>query len=312
MRALQTYSLIKALYDRGKDYIDSFWPILLQVMPSDKRPLAPTAAADEIKQRFGLSIPVHTVQTLAERAKRAHSYLSRESSQYALTDKGIAYLEALETPRQVERRLSALIDHAIANLGVLDARFQSSQFTWEAISAVIENNTLVFEFVIERQQSSGAATSPTVEQLVLDYFSNLERTEPLHFETLRDLILGSTLVGILKRDDINDATRHFRPTELFLDTNVLLSLLNLRFEVQCRPAAELLHLLTRSARFSLYVFDFSIAELTALLRGYDSGGKTFIPHVKVQALYSSLQFRGITPAFQSSTRGQLLNRVLRN
>jgi len=296
LRSLHTYSLIKALYDQGKDYIDSFWPFLLQVMPRDKRALDAAPLADEIRRRFGLSVPVHTVQTLAERAKRAHGYLQRESGRYSLTDRGVKYLESLETPRQVERRLNALVDHAAEDIGSLDERFRDRQFTQDAMTQVIDTNSRVFDFIVERNGAEPVAASRSVEQAVLAYFTRLEQRHPVHFEALRDLILGSTLSGLLKRDDITDATRHFSPTELFLDTNIVLSLLGLRFEMECRPAVELLALLNRSARFVLYVFDFTISELTNLLHNYGVGSQKYLPHVQVSALYSCLKYRGVTPS----------------
>lgn len=294
MGSLETFSLIKAMYDLGKDYIDSFWPMLLQVMPRDKRFLAAVPMADAIAKAYGLAVPVHTVQTLAERAKRAHGYLTRRDSAYALTDHGLEFLDRLETTRQVERRIAALIDHAAGALAVVDERFRDRTFTGSAITRVIESHYQVMDFLVERGPGASPPNAPSVEQAVLDYFARLEAAEPLHFDTLRDLILGSTLAGLLKRDDIADATRQFRATEIFLDTNVLLSLLGLRFEVECRPAAELLTLLTRSARFTLHAFDFTIIELTALLRGYAAVGDAYVPNIKVNDLYSSLKYRGIT------------------
>lgn len=295
MRELHTYSLIKALYDEGKDYIDAFWPILLQVMPPSGQRLAVPPIADAIRARFGLSIPVHTVQTLADRARKQFGYLDRSNHAYSLTAKGRDYLAALESPRQVQRRLEELVDHACAELSVADPSFAHRGFTLAAITSVIEKNYHVFDFIIEHEGAARPSRSSPTDQVVLDYFVQLEGAHPTKFATLRDLILGSTLAGLLKRDDITDATRHFGPTDLYLDTNILLSLLGLPFEVECRPALELFGLIGRSNRFHLKVFDFTLDELTGLLRGYREASKKYLPGVKVKAIYSSLQFRGITP-----------------
>src|SRR5690348_4776312 len=129
MRALHTYSLVKALYDQGRDYIDAFWPFLLQVMPRDGKALAAAPAADRIREQFGLTVPVHTVQTLAERAKRHLGYLSRENNAYSLTREGVEYLAKMETPRQVERRIEALLNHAVAALSKKNELFADREFT---------------------------------------------------------------------------------------------------------------------------------------------------------------------------------------
>jgi hypothetical protein len=296
MRTLKTYSLIKALYDEGKDYIDAFWPILLQVMPLSGQKLEPGPIADLIVERFGLAIPVLTVKTLADRARGTFGYLDRDHHAYSLTEKGQKYVVGLESSRGVQRRLEELVTHACEMLKTTDAAFADREFTLDAITRVVEQNYHMFDFVVERSAANRPGTTSDVERAVLEYCDQLESAYPVQFTTLRDLILGSTLAGLLKRDDINDATSHFRPTELYLDTNIVLSLLGLRFEVECRPAVELFGLLGRSTSFQLKVFDFTLDELTALLQGYRQAGQKYLPHVKVKALYSSLRYRGMTPA----------------
>lgn len=34
--SIYTYALIKALYDEGQDYLDSFWPFVVEAIPSNK------------------------------------------------------------------------------------------------------------------------------------------------------------------------------------------------------------------------------------------------------------------------------------
>jgi hypothetical protein len=309
MRALQTYSLIKALYDEGKDYIDAFWPILLQVMPIDGRPLAPGPMADEVLAKFALKIPVHTVQTLAERARRKHGYLLRDNKSYSLTEKGRAYVGGLETSRQVQRRIEALVVHACEVLKGKDPLFADREVTLTAMTRVIELNYHVFDFVSERAGQDRSGVEDLAEKHILEYFDHLEEENPTQFATLRDLILGSTLAGLLKRDDIADATRHFGPTQLYLDTNVILSLLGLPFEVECRPTTELFGLLSRGTQFQLIVFDFTIEELVALLRGYRDASNKYLPHVKVRTIYSSLRYRGISPGDIALLIGSLEERL---
>src|SRR5690606_35235751 len=145
------------------------------------------------KQRFGLSIPVHTVQTLAERAKRHLGYLQRTNATYALTASGRNYIERLETPREVERRLESLLAHACTALSKHNVAFADRSFTLEAITRVVKKNYHVFDFVVEKLSSETHDGAAAVDKDVLNYFAQLERSDPLQFSTLRDLILGSTL-----------------------------------------------------------------------------------------------------------------------
>jgi hypothetical protein len=108
---IHTYSIVKALYDRGRDYIDAFWPFVLEVAPKDKRFSTTDQIQRRLKDRFGLNIPLHAVETIARRAKK-NKYLSRRDREYAITDAGIEFISALETERDVERRINELVEDA--------------------------------------------------------------------------------------------------------------------------------------------------------------------------------------------------------
>ena len=310
---LVTYSLIKALYDEGKDYIDSFWPFVVQALPMDGRRVGVSPLADEVRTRFQLSIPIQTVRTLAERARRAHSFVDRVGDSYFLTAKGKDYVNSAETERQVERRLAALIDHAFNHLTARGGEFADREAVRVAVLAVIKDHARVFDFVgVEKPAApdGGYPLSRVQDRQIFEYFADIENREPAHFETLRDLILGSVIVGLLKREKLESNPAKFEATTLFLDSNFLLSLLQFRFPVQCRPALELLGLLQKTSRFRLKVFDFTLTEVVSLLKGYREHENDFIAGVLVDDLYSSMRTRGMRPSDVTERTAQLRSELL--
>lgn len=293
-KALVTYSLIRALYDEGRDYVDAFWPFALRVLPADKTPVLPQTVADLVQERFLLQIPTHTTRTLLERAKRRGQLVSRREQAYALTDAGVTYLRAMETRRNVERRIAAFVEAASVFLAERREVFADRTYTQRMIERVIQRSNELFSFVVEKPPEDMAATFSGDEEAVLAFFRHVEAVAPTHFDTLRDLVLGSTLAGLLRRTDIADATRNFRPTVLYLDTNFLLSVLGLRFPVECRPALELLRLLNQNPRFSLKAFDFTLEEIFGLLRSLSREGGKYPVGVPIASLYASMKSQGWT------------------
>lgn len=294
-RALVTYSLIRALYDEGRDYVDSFWPFAVRVLPSDRSPMTPQTVADLVTDRFGLSVPVHTTRTLLERAKQRGRYVVRRDKAYALTDAGLEYVGGMETPRSVERRIASFVEAASVYLASNWDIFADRDFTQEVVDRVLRRGAELLSFVVERKAEDVLGAFTAEEEAVLGFFHHVEEADPTQYDTLRDLLLGSTLAGLLGNADLADAGRHFRRTTLYLDTNVLLSVLELRFPVECRPSLELLRLLNMSARFSLMVFDFTLEELFGLLRGFEREGKKYPSDVPVASLYASMKSQGWTP-----------------
>lgn len=294
-QSLVTYSLIRALYDQGRDYIDSFWPFAVQVLPADRTPMAPQTVADLVASRFDLSIPVHTTSTLLERAKGRGGLVVRKDHAYELTTAGLEYVRGMETRRSVERRLGSFVQAASEFLAQEHDIVADRAHVQVMIERVIERTQAAFSFVVEEPDVSSLSDVTSEDLAVLDFFEHLERQLPEQFETLRDLVLGSTLAGLLRRKDISDATRGFGRTVLFLDTNFLLSALELRFPVESRAALELLALLNRSTQFELRVFDFTLEEVFGLLRGFSRESAKYPDGVKIDSLFASMKSRGFTP-----------------
>ena len=289
-QALVTYSLIRALYDEGRDYIDSFWPFAIQVLPLDKSLMSPQMVADRVAEEFSLSIPVHTVRTLLQRAKQRGRYVLRRNGAYALTNDGLSYVQKMETRRSVERRLSAFIEAASEYLAKKHAAFVDRTYTQKLIEQVVERSNEIFDFAVERPEEVKRSSFMGDEAAVLSFFSHVESADPEQFNTLRDLILGSTLAGLLRRRHISDATRRFKPATLYLDTNFILSVFGLRFPIQCRPALELIQLLNENPRFTLHVLDFTLEEIFVLLRGFAREEKKYPAGIKIDSLYASMKY----------------------
>ena len=106
-RLIYTYALIRSLYDQGEDYIDSFWPFVIKVLPPNK-----FADSDiiqrNLKEKFDIEMPLHVLRTVLNRARR-RGYIEQKEKQYKLTKSGLEYLDKLEADREVERRITALL-----------------------------------------------------------------------------------------------------------------------------------------------------------------------------------------------------------
>ena len=293
-QSLVTYSLIRALYDEGRDYIDSFWPFTTRVLSLDKSPMNPQAVADAVADKFSLSIPVHTTRTFLERAKNRGKYVSRKDGAYALTNAGLDYVHGMETQHSVGRRITSFVKSASEYLAEKNPAFGERAYTQRIIEHIVGRGGGLFNFGVEGPVTASKSLSMEDERDVLLFFRHVKSADPEQFNTLRDLILGSTIAGLLKRTDITDATRRFKPTTLYLDTNFLLSVLGLRFPVECRPAGELIRLLNKNPRFTLGIFDFTLEEVFYLLHGFARESRKYPDGVKIGSLYASMKYRGWT------------------
>ena len=101
-KSLYTYSMVRTFFDKGEDYIDSFWPFVLKVLPEDRSFVPISAIQDQVKEKYGLEIPQHSLSVILTRAKR-RNYVLQTKRECALTESGLTHVSTFETERDVNK-----------------------------------------------------------------------------------------------------------------------------------------------------------------------------------------------------------------
>ena len=300
-KRVYTYALIKSLYDQGEDYIDSFWPFTIKVLPIDGKFADLNVIQKSVKENFDLEIPLYTLQTILNRAKRK-KYVEQKETQYLLTEKGLQYLDSFETDKEVERRLNALFDDVKQ---FLDERLNTSASVdevREALVSLVYNN---IEPLTEFFKPSSTSVQPIVsikattsfKKNLIEYIDSAENQKPEHYKTLQDMFLGAIISTVLSSEDASRMTeirtKKIKRCRVFLDTNFIFSVLGLDTPEFNDPAKELFSLL-KERRFELKVFSFTVDEICWVINGYPEEEYRYPSTLMVDSLYSSLKRRGWT------------------
>jgi len=296
-KLIYTYSLVKTLYEQGKDYIDSFWPFVLKVMPEYKTPLNLASIQRKVKENFALDIPEHSLKTIITRAKRK-GYMVQQKKQFRLTDQGNEYLDSLEPESEVERRINELLDDV--------NNYQNEQLrssltlneTYDIVLFFLHRNidSLVEFFNPDSSIIQLTISRPEInkyDNVLVNYFEIAKQRKPDLYKTLTDVIYGSVISTAASNRDIAEINKKFEHTQIFLDSNYLFSILELHFSEFNKPAKELFNLL-KLYKFELRAFDFTIDEMVRVLRNYFREQHLYIPGVRVSSIYSNLKSHGLT------------------
>jgi hypothetical protein len=297
---LYTYSLIRSLYDQGDDIIDSFWPLVINVLPRDKTPMPLEKVQSEIDRHYGLKIPQYSLGTIITRAARK-GYIGRSHKSILLTQDGLNYLfQKIEPEREAERRVNELLADAKAFMDIHPPSPAPEQIKEMIQGFILENLETLEQFFTDDYNGTHPHKdfSTESEKILLRYFSMVEKTKPTIFQTLQDIVCGSVLSAIVHtREFFKESGRRFDKTTVFLDSNYVFSLLSLRYEEENKPAQELFHLMKEEGNFDFKVFDFTLHEITGLLKNYEKEERYFQPHIKVRnSLFASLKSQNWTPA----------------
>jgi len=296
-RLIYTYALIKSLYDQGEDYVDSFWPFTVKALSADKFADA-TSIRKNLEKEFDLLVPLHVLGTILNRARRS-GYIERQKERYRLTEKGVHYLEKLETDKEVERRINALFDDLVNYFKENKVISTQEQIRDLLISFLHKNIEPLAEY-INPSSSFCKLDIPGLERgesILIEYIKLAEQRKPDSYSTLQDMILGSIISVVLcakeSSEIIEIRTRAFRHCRVYLDTNFTFSLLDLHTPEFNEPAKELLELL-KTYGFEIKIFDFTLHEITRVLSGYLAEAHRYPTSIRVDTLYSTLKIKGWT------------------
>jgi hypothetical protein len=299
--SIYTYALIKALYDEGEDYIDSFWPIVVKTLPSNQS-VTSSIMQGRLKESYDLEVPLHVLEVILTRAE-GRKYLQHwtESptrvTKYRLTSAGIDYSDKLETDKEVERRINALLEDMRQFLEGKEVALNVDRIR-DSLLYFVEKNMI---FLAECVAPSKTLAEPTPQEFsgfdkfLVEYIESAKRQKPDEYKTLENLFFGSIISVLLLVDKPEEITKikdeSFGHCQVFLDTNFVFSVLGLDMDVFNKPAEELFNLL-KKYDFDLKVFGFTVDEICRVVNSYPEESRRYPASIQVSTIYSSLKVKG--------------------
>ena len=301
--SIYTYALIKALYDEGQDYLDSFWPFVVKVIPSNQS-VTSRFIQTKLKTRFNLEVPLHVLGVILARAARG-DYIRHwrddltGATKYRLTRTGINYSTKLETDKEVDRRINSLLESMRKSFEGKGISLSFDKIR-ELLLYFLHKN---IDFLIERINPSISLSELAPpkfkgsDRYLLEYIKSAEQQEPDNYRILEDMVFGSIISVLLyvkePREITKIRTTKFSHCQVFLDTNFIFSILDLDTEEFNEPAKELLTLLKRY-NFDLKAFGFTVNEISRVINFYHRESYRYPTNIHVNTLYSNLKRKGWT------------------
>lgn len=294
-KIIYTYAFIKLLYDEGNDYLDAFWPFAVQSIPNDKG-LDLTSIQNNINDKFELIIPLNTLKTILKRATNKN-YIEKKEKIYKLTDNGVKYKESIESQKEIERRINALINDIQYYFNKRDNQLNEHEVSILLISFLKKNIDPLVEFINPSSINNGLRISSanSNDTILIDYIKEAEHQKPEYYNTLQDMVIGSLISVIINVDESSPKTdinsKGFKNCTVYLDTNFVFSILELHDPEFNEPAKELFSLLKKN-QFAIKVFDFTIDEICNVIKGYRKYSNRYPMKIRVDTIYSSLKRKG--------------------
>jgi hypothetical protein len=293
---LYTYALVKALYDQNRDYFDTFLPLILNITPKNSFVDIQTIQ-NSLDSKYNLKIPLHIIKTICNRG-RSKGFLNQKNNyrEYELTSNGVEYLTKQEQQQNVERRINSLIDD-------ISQFFSSKGITIDAkatrslLNNFIENDLEgLIDFINPQAEPRNTIPLDRKHNIILiEYIKEAQRSKPNEYSALTEMIYGSIISSVLSSKDSSEITdienRDFKKSLIFLDTNLIFSILGLHNDEKNQSSIELLGLLKKNS-FKLRVFDFTLDEICRVINGYLLNKNKYPSILDIDSIYSTLKKKG--------------------
>jgi hypothetical protein len=267
-QALVSLAILKSdLDDERRDYfnyLESFLLPLLKHWPDE--PVTDSLAAIQFEEEYGLKIPNRTVQLVLKRIAR-RGYLNKSHGVYNVS-------KALPDTNLTQKRAAAQkhIDSVFNAVKI----YVKNKYDIEWSADEIENALLQFlgkfgvdylrVYVYRTTLPVIPESAPKTQFILSSFVKELYSTKDPLFESVIVLIKGQMYGNALTCPDLEGLQKNFRRLTFYLDTPLVLNILNLQGPQSFESTTELISLITR-LRGRIVIFDHTADEIESVLHG---------------------------------------------
>lgn len=301
-----TYALIKSFHEEGKDYIGSFCPLVLKVvshkncenwLSQKNENCTDISIQAELLEKNGLNVPLNTLKSILERLVK-EGHLEKKKGKFLLTESGRGFLESLTEEEKIKREINSLLDDLRQHLNnELDESLNTKDTQRILINFIHKNIEPVLELCIDPKlysEKQKYKIERKEEKSLIKYIETVKDRMPQQYEIMKDLIMGSIISLAFSFDTPIIKGERFKACTVYLDTNILFSILELHFDEFNEPAKELFNLL-KDYGFEIRVFDFTVDEATRVLTLCAEELTLFSKNVKVNSICANLTEKKWSP-----------------
>lgn len=262
-----------------KDYLELILPFVCMCLPEkidDMIELEKTQSA--LKQNYGLDIPVNVVEKLLIRLckQKRGAVVKKISSGYAVNS--IYNADEFENrTRKIKKSIDAVISK-------MQKYMHKEKYMKDASSDKMREYLAVFldtynYSVLDDTQSLDAITlnknsesNYYVAQFILTEYAN----DTVEFQDILEIIKGSLVaksIYYFMNSENDISKKRIQGTRFILDTRVLIDVLGLNLQQECKATRELLELIISNGG-KVVTFDYYVEELRGIIHRFEKTPET--------------------------------------
>ena len=279
---------VRTLHSEGNDLLAAVSSLVLHCIDKEDSPLS------EVKQRFQKAyiteIPEDMLRTILKRLKHKNlvEYESKFSNIRLKIPEGVQRRSDLQdSTSSLQREFSSLIEgmkvYYASRKYPLPGNFEK-----ELIDFIDQNIGDTSSLM------SGSGVVGCNQKRVAGYIACIEKSDPAKFKLLQNVFFGRVYIDIIKTRSDYSKNVTLKPVKIYLDTNIILSVLGFDDKADKQRADELLQILRQTPKIELLVFDETVSEARQRIHYASNEMQTYSGNIAVDSLAFRLKRAGYT------------------
>ncbi|CAN5906655.1 hypothetical protein BH11BAC7_BH11BAC7_22200 [soil metagenome] len=298
-KLLLNFAFATTLYSEKKNYLETFSPFILNALNSTKGLLA-SDICNNLKAESDLTIPTNTIRSIL-RALAREKYVKEDSinggqSIFKLSEKGIKHLEEFtDTEIKIKRKHNEFFSEFDTYLKTNSLNIEFAQIEPKVIDFIQENIHFLTLYDVDGKLNTDF-TDGIDDKVILqlmNFIEEIEHHKPSLYETFEELLKGAILwQHIANKEELPEKESAFDPLVVYLDTNIVLSILGLHHPTINEAANQLLAFLKEERKIHVKVLAITLEEIGRLLKSYKNQKENFNSNIGVNSIFSFLKRMG--------------------
>ncbi|MFZ3074088.1 MAG: hypothetical protein WA093_03100 [Minisyncoccales bacterium] len=290
---ITTFAAIKLFYETDNNLIDIFGKLVVLVISKNEY-----YSINEIQKEFldkiNFNIPTDILQTIIKKLRKQGfieygGIKNLDAKSIRITDAGKkSETEIRKNFEIAEREKNALIEGLCNYIEKLGKGY-SKKIIDERFKLFIENHNYIPSL---NNQKNKFDIHNALDLYIVDYFSSIENSDPDNFERLKTVLYGSIISDAFLNKRLEKKAK-INNLNIYLDTNIVFSLMGLHDDFYNIPAKEVVELIKDSG-CSLKIFSFTKDEISKKLQGYINESGFYSSKIRVNSIYYTLKRLGYT------------------
>jgi hypothetical protein len=265
---LVTVAFLKASLDEGKDHLEIFLPLVLDVLSRFPAPSFTTRdIQDALAVDHGVAMPQQVISTLLNRATK-NKFLIRESGRYRRSpSREIPSSDVVTKKKRIEDAQRALAE-------VLQQHAKKYGLNIESTDAALD---MLFRFLEAEQVGLLLQNSPTPEinrttrrerAVIAEFIQTTTKSDPAMLDVLRGMLEGLVLYHAAFLPDLSEAGRRFNNLRTIFDSVLIRQALGYEGPAMSALLRETINVL-KATGVQCLILDKTLHEIRRILNMYE-------------------------------------------